>query len=436
MGRDAFGSPVLALEKDQDRLLALLSAAQERPASPDTLRHLQDASNHWRRGDKALANIRSAFAGLPRLDGPFDAYRLFLAEELLGAGMSPDALMKGLGFPAPARGLAKFDPNQPRVPAGNGRASGRWGSGGGTQDSVTARTLLPPAPEEAARAARILRAARRVGTLAQGLFEAVESSPFLAGLARLAAGAAGPFVTLGAIFIPTPAGRISQGAIPGEPDLHYSFDEPAGVLRLYREGENGRQYVAWATRAPPHDIFIDHDTGEPIARLINHSLVFDADSLAEDGPGSRPGSETDEPKLCPAPSKDVGHGASERADAYQAQISRLNNPQRPLPPGMAVRLNNPETGNDVVFDDCRVSDGTMIEVKGPGFASQMRYDHFELGIVPDWEKQASAQVAASRSRGVNWFFAEPDAAERAKELFENDAKLRKIKVFHVPAETR
>jgi len=46
----------------------------------------------------------------------------------------------------------------------------------------------------------------------------------------------------------------------------------------------------------------------------------------------------------------------------------LNNPQRPLPAGMAVSLENPLTGKNVAFDDCRESDGTMIEAKGPGFA--------------------------------------------------------------------
>ncbi|MGA8170798.1 MAG: hypothetical protein WB816_08210 [Methylocystis sp.] len=71
-----------------------------------------------------MANIRLAFARIPRLDEPSDAYRLFLAEELLDAGMSPAGLMKGLGFDAPARGLAKYDPSQPRVPAGSGRNSG------------------------------------------------------------------------------------------------------------------------------------------------------------------------------------------------------------------------------------------------------------------------------------------------------------------------
>jgi hypothetical protein len=86
--------------------------------------------------------------------------------------------------------------------------------------------------------------------------------------------------------------------------------------------------------------------------------------------------EADKPQLCPDPGPDVAHGASDRSIAYQAQISALNNPQRPLAPGLAVSLINPVTGKRVVYDDCRESDGTMIEAKGPGFAKMLRSKYF------------------------------------------------------------
>ena len=55
--------------------------------------------------------------------------------------MTPRALMKGLGLdPAALDALEKYNPDQPRVPAGSGRASGRWGSGGGA--SGAAPTLI------------------------------------------------------------------------------------------------------------------------------------------------------------------------------------------------------------------------------------------------------------------------------------------------------
>ncbi|MGA8170104.1 MAG: RNase A-like domain-containing protein, partial [Methylocystis sp.] len=131
---------------------ALLAAAHGRPMSADLSRHVGEAFAHWRRGDRALANIRLAFAGIPQLDDYASAYRLFLAEELLDAGMSPAALMKGLGFEPTARGLAKYSPNQPRVPAGSGRESGRWGSGGGDHSTNNVRTALNVDPHVASDA--------------------------------------------------------------------------------------------------------------------------------------------------------------------------------------------------------------------------------------------------------------------------------------------
>jgi hypothetical protein len=160
-----------------------------------------------------------------------------------------------------------------------------------------------------------MRAASAPGTLAEGLFGSAADSAFLAGLETLAA-AVGSAATLGAIFIPTPAGVVSHGAMPGEPGLSYSFDEPAGLLRLYRDDETGSQTVAEA-RLRPDGILAETETGLPIARMVNGSLVFDADSLAEATAGAGARSERDEPKLCPDPGPDVPHGASERAKAYQ-----------------------------------------------------------------------------------------------------------------------
>jgi hypothetical protein len=275
--------------------------------------------------------------------------------------------------------------------------------------------------------------ARAVGTLAEGLFAETEGSAFLAGLAEFGAGIVGPVATLGAIIIPTPAGRVSRGEVPGDPALHYAFDEPAGVLRLYRDGEKGQETVVSA-QMRSGGVLADRDTGRPVARLIDGKLVIDTDSLPELARDARALKGDDEPKLCPDPSEDVRHGASARAIAYQAQISRSNNPQRPMAPGMAVRLDNPVTGKSVAFDDCRESDGTMIEAKGPGFAHQLPYQYSETSLVPGWVKQATDQVAAAGGRDVEWYFAEPEAAARAREIFADNQTLRDIRVYHVPAD--
>lgn len=72
-----------------------------------------------------MAQIHLAFIGLPKIDEA-DAYRLFLAGTALEKGLDPSDLMKALGFPRAARDLEKYNPDQPRVPAGNGRESGQW----------------------------------------------------------------------------------------------------------------------------------------------------------------------------------------------------------------------------------------------------------------------------------------------------------------------
>jgi hypothetical protein len=73
-----------------------------------------------------------------------DAQRLFLADELLDAGLDADAIIRAIEADAPDfEGLRKFDPDQPRVPAGSGRASGQWTSGGGAGAPSTADPQQP-----------------------------------------------------------------------------------------------------------------------------------------------------------------------------------------------------------------------------------------------------------------------------------------------------
>ena len=158
--------------------------------------------------------------------------------------------------------------------------------------------------------------------------------------------------------------------------------------------------------------------------MVKGSLVFDADSLAGSAVGAGARSERDEPKLCPDPDRDVPHGASERAIAYQEQISALNNPQRPLPAGVAVSLENPLTGKNVAFDDCRESGRDDDRSQGDWLCRDVARPVFgrAMYIPGRWLKQARSQVDAAGSRDVEWFFAEPEAARKAKELFHGQEK--------------
>ena len=112
----------------------------------------------------------------------------------------------------------------------------------------------------------------------------------------------------------------------------------------------------------------------------------------------------------------------------------MNNPQRPLPAGLAVSLTNPVTGRRVVFDDCRESDGTMIEAKGPGFAKMLESEFMYARISARWVKQATSQVEGSGGRAIEWYFAEEAAAEEAEDIFANNRFLKgRIKIIYEPA---
>jgi len=387
--------------------------------------------------------------------------------------MKPRALMKALGFESADR-LIKYDPDQPRVPAGSGRESGRWASseGGGSGATFKPTVTISPARLDdtqnptsptvsvdagalAAPASGMLGASGEMigveagtiegGELTAGLFTAGETSAFIEGLAALGLAIGGAGAVLGLIFVPSPNDVTSEGEVPGDPDLHYHLDNDVGVLRLTDQSGPTPDLVAVA-RQGTNGVFFEIETGLPIARALNGSVVFDAASLADvsensdtrekTGAASQSQSDTekDGPKLCPDPGPDVPHGASARAIAYQAQISALNNRQRPLPPGLAVSLRNPATGRRVVYDDCRESDGTMIEAKGPGFGRMLDYKFFQRRLTDRWTHQASRQISASGERPLQWFFADARAADFARRLFRNTDNLSRIIVTHVPAE--
>jgi hypothetical protein len=126
-GRAAGG---LDFDGNEARILSLLTAAFAAPVAPNIVEKIRRAGEIWRATDKALAQIHLAFMGLPKIDEA-DAYRLFLAGTALEKGVSASDLMNALGFPRAARDIGKYNPDQPRVPAGSGRESGQWTSGDG-----------------------------------------------------------------------------------------------------------------------------------------------------------------------------------------------------------------------------------------------------------------------------------------------------------------
>jgi hypothetical protein len=118
-----------SLQGGQARVLALLSAAYGRAVAPSVLGNIQRAARSWWDGEECLAHIDLARS---RLQAPSDvqaaAYRLFVAENAMKAGLSPSAVFQALNIDRSYIDAVEkaYNPAEPRVPAGSGRTSGEW----------------------------------------------------------------------------------------------------------------------------------------------------------------------------------------------------------------------------------------------------------------------------------------------------------------------
>ena len=124
---------------DEAQLTALLTATHGRPIAASSLRHVQRGLEKKRDGELVLALIHLALSGVAKLREPKeDARRLFIADALMRQGVDPVVVVKGML--ALAHGdLDKYNPDQPRVPAGN-PDGGQWTAG----DSAGAATSPRP----------------------------------------------------------------------------------------------------------------------------------------------------------------------------------------------------------------------------------------------------------------------------------------------------
>jgi hypothetical protein len=128
------------------RAAALLTAAHARNIEPSVLRHISRAIAEYARGHRVLALIHLALTNLPPLEPTSNsAWRLSMADGMIADGLSPDLIIKELGFDPPnservQRGL---NADQPRVPAGSGITSGQWtGSNDDRDDGVISSILI------------------------------------------------------------------------------------------------------------------------------------------------------------------------------------------------------------------------------------------------------------------------------------------------------
>ena len=343
-------------------------------------------------------------------EGLAKAYRLGLE---IPFGSVEDTGLRRLAI-ASALLKAGFDPAEDRD------RNGRWAAGG----------LLDAA---AARPAESLRAEA-------SLIETTSAATRIA-LARIALGITGITTVLGIIFYPTNRSLITEGTVPDHPDIRFKYDEDTGVFTIHRDGADGSTY-GFSARPDADGVFRD-DEGRAFARrLADGTIIIDPDALP--GPKTDSATTNPQPKLCPDPSADVPRGLHgpdgeidpakiDNAARYQRYISEVvNGKENALEIGLGVALTDPATGKRVVFDECRRTDGTMIDAK-QGYLSLMEnaYQKLWQDRLEEMTEQAERQVRAAGDRDVEWYFSEKKVADFMANYF--GGKNIPIKIIYMPA---
>lgn len=289
-------------------------------------------------------------------------------------------------------------------------------------------------------------AAATAGAAAADLFSAPALIPalrqFVAGLLPPgAAGVGGAVAALGVLVIQTNRSLISEGSIPDEPGLSYRFDQGTGVLTFTRERDDGNKEVIFEGRRIGENVFQDRE-GNVIGRDLGGSLVIDPDMIpayrsnAADDASSQSGVGTDaavnsKPKLCPDPGPDKPGRKTEKDIAYEMYVGTLVNGE-PLGYGLAVRLMNPVDEEYVYFDNCRLTNGDMIDAKGTGYLN-LRGKKSPipwLGAEAKMLRQSKKQIEAAQGRPIEWYVAEKEIADHVRDLFARNN--RNITIIYAP----
>jgi len=396
-------SRLTRMDGQEARLLALLSAAYGKAVAPSVLGNIRRAAKSWCEGDECLAYIHLAHARLPEsLNADEAARRLFMADGLMKAGTPPRAVFAALDLDARyIEAVEKlYNPEQPRVPAGSGRTSGEW-----------TRILSRLATLDVAQAAELGAFASRV--IGPG-------------------GAAA--VVFGLLFVPSPNNIRVEGEVPEIPGLRYAWNRDETVVHLTYD--HGGAQLTVALHLDDEDI--RDENGNIVGKVIGGNRIsIDAAAVLPDLV------KQDEPRLCPAPSpdrpgSDQGKPYDEnRARRYEDFVKLIINPPPigPTPSGFVYELPNPmENGKPVTYDDCELATGRILgEIKGPGYANLLKYYWGQESIAEQFLDQSERQLAASGGRHLVWFFAEQEAADFARRLFDNARQGReRITVVYVP----
>jgi hypothetical protein len=221
---------------------------------------------------------------------------------------------------------------------------------------------------------------------------------------------AGAVAAAGLLVFPSPNRIRVKEDIKGLPGGHYSWNRDETEIRITYKDADGEERVFTAHRKGQQ--FLD-SRGRVVGRVLPGDTVaidtrFLPNLLSSD----------DEPRLCPAPGPDKPSGAKGRA--YEDFVKRfVNPPPYTTPTGIGFQLANPELGGKpVYYDDCQHATGMMVEAKGPGCAKLLTYQWGKDSLAEQWLDQSARQLDAAGSRQLRWYFAEPEAAEFARKLFE------------------
>jgi hypothetical protein len=379
------------VEGEEVRLLALLSATYGRAIAPSVLGNIKRAAESWRDCDDCLAAIHLAHAGLPQPDDPYEAARrLFITDAFIKAGTSPLAILQALDLEGSyVDAVAKrYNPLEPRVPAGNSISSGRWTKTVSFLAELTATQLA------------------RLSVWA---------------LAELGVEAAGAVAVAGVLLFPSPNRIRVEGEIKGLPGGRYAWNRDEAQLYIIYKTADGEQRTFTAQRKGQE--FLDPQERVVGRILPDDHVIIDADVL----PG-RPANDN-EPKLCPLPEPDKR--TNDKGLAYEAFMRPLVNPGMPTPLGWGYYLMDPSTGKAVEFDDCQQETGDMVDYKHKYWMLLSDLDTQGFTIVKLW-KQALSQVQAAGERRIRWYFAERKAADYVRELFRDDLDRDRIDIVHAP----
>ncbi len=426
-------------DADDDRLLALLSVAYGHERAIQSQGHIKAAAARWSHGDQTRAQLHVALARLGPLRRPReDARRLFMADGLMRGGVSPMAILQATGAE-----VAKYRPDQPRVPAGNSILSGRWapaaGPVGGSAPLPGSGLTAPrarPVNVRGGGASRAAGVAAVGGRLGVGLDLGALSGAALRTLARFviaavtpeAIAAGGAVAVAGVLFIPSGGPKGKWVSLGGPVGLSY-FQNPDETAVLFRYTARTGEQVDVPTTLGPGGRLRD-SKGQVIARWVKAGvgtgLVLNTTVL--------PGLDQKGPKLCPDWSRDRGGPLGE---AYANYMKAKFNPGSPTPPGMAYAFAGPNKLGVVMIDDCQWATGNLAEYKGPGYAEHLlKRDAVWDGMYAEMIKGAKVQRVARGDRHLIWYFSDKSVADYMRKEFDNLKFGIEVEWDHLPEERR